>query len=97
MSPEVVEGNVATRLAFVDQRPAGQRARAAERLQRAALLATGSEITAADLALPATPPRFAPGENAPDRAPVGIARDRIDGPRAWLDDSPTHSKQYTEE
>src|SRR5262249_20802539 len=30
-------------------------------LQRAALLATGAEITAADLALPATPPRLATG------------------------------------
>ncbi|HEX7838299.1 MAG TPA: sigma-54 dependent transcriptional regulator [Kofleriaceae bacterium] len=54
-------------------------------LQRAALLATGAEITAADLALPVTPPRFAPGglassgDDELDRAAIEVALARAGG------------------
>jgi DNA-binding NtrC family response regulator len=51
-------------------------------LQRAALLATGPEITAADLALVAAPPRFAPsgpGDDELDRAAIEAALARAGG------------------
>ncbi len=53
-------------------------------LQRAALLATGAEITAADLALSAAPPRFAPpgppgGDDELDRAAIEAALARAGG------------------
>jgi DNA-binding NtrC family response regulator len=54
-------------------------------LQRAALLATGAELTAADLALPASSPRFAPigpassGDDELDRAAIEAALARAGG------------------
>jgi DNA-binding NtrC family response regulator len=51
-------------------------------LQRAALLAAGPEITAADLALVAAPPRFAssgPGDDELDRAAIEAALARAGG------------------
>ncbi|HEX3480154.1 MAG TPA: sigma-54 dependent transcriptional regulator [Kofleriaceae bacterium] len=53
-------------------------------LQRAALLASGPEITAADLALPTAPPRFVPGtpssgDDELDRAAIEAALARAGG------------------